>query len=323
MKLPLLSCLLAMIVPCALAASPDSGDSPAAYPIKRVLFFSKSSVWEHVVIRDPAVTGRPINASPGNAVAGLAFQVLKSLGDKNAIEFVFSKDGSLFNPAYLAQFDAYFFFTTGDLTKVGVDGNPAMSPEGKEALLQAIAAGKGFVGSHCASDTFHSPGGAEIAGARFKNDGENADPYIKMLGGEFIKHGDQQEAHLIVADPKFPGISGVPEDNRFREEWYALKNFSDDLHVILVQDTSTMKGIEYARPSYPSTWAHRYGKGRVFYTSLGHRDDVWTSALFQSVLVGGLNWALGRVDADVTPNLREAAPGAGVLPPAPPPAPRK
>jgi uncharacterized protein len=321
MKPLLISIVLAMIVPSALA-SPGTGDLPAASTRKRVLFFSKSSVWEHVVIRDPAVTGRPVNNSPGNAVIGLAFQVLKGLGDKNDIEFVFSKDGSLFDAAYLAQFDAYLFFTTGDLTKVGVDGNPAMSPEGKEALLQAIAGGKGFVGSHCASDTFHSPGGEDIAGARFRNDGVNADPYIKMLGGEFIKHGDQQEAHLIVADPKFPGISGVPDDNRFREEWYALKNFSDDLHVILVQDTSIMKGIEYARPSYPSTWAHLYGRGRVFYTSLGHRDDVWTSALFQSVLVGGLNWALGRVDADVTPNLKEAAPGAGVLPPPPPPAPK-
>jgi type 1 glutamine amidotransferase len=81
-----------------------------------------------------------------------------------------------------------------------------------------------------------------------------------------------------------------------------------------------MNGIDYARPNYPSTWIHMYGKGRVFYTNLGHRDDVWTGALFQSVLTGGINWAVGRADADLTPNLKEVAPDAGMLPVRPPPA---
>ena len=135
-----------------------------------------------------------------------------------------------------------------------------------------------------------------------------------MLGGEFIMHGQQQVSHLVVADPRFPGVIAVPADNRIFEEWYSLKDFSDDLHVLLVQDTSGMTGFLYARPSYPSTWVHMYGKGRVFYTNLGHRDDIWTSSLFQSLLAGGINWAVGRADADVTPNIKEVAPGAGVLP---------
>jgi type 1 glutamine amidotransferase len=319
MNYRLLAIALVAAIQCSAVQGSETNGSSELSPRKRVLFFSKSSVWEHVVIRDPSVISRPINSSPGNMVPGLAFQVLNELGAKNNIDFVFSKDGSLFSPSYLKTFDGYFFFTTGDLTKIGVDGNPAMTPAGKQALLDAIAGGKGFVGSHCASDTFHSPGGEEIAGARFKNDGENADPYIKMLGGEFIKHGDQQQAHLIIADPGFPGIQGVPASNRTNEEWYALKNFSSDLHVILVQDTSTMTGIEYERPNYPSTWARRYGKGRVFYTSLGHRDDVWNSALFQSVLTGGLNWALGRTDADVTPNIKSFTPSADILPKHTPP----
>jgi hypothetical protein len=73
----------------------------------------------------------------------------------------------------------------------------------------------------------------------------------------------------------------------------------------------------YDRPKYPSTWAHMYGKGRVFYTSMGHRDDVWANPVFQQVLLGGMNWALGNVDADVTPNIEQAAPEASMLP-APP-----
>ena len=50
--------------------------------------------------------------------------MLKEIGAKNNIEFVFSKDGSLFTPAYLAQFDAIYFHTTGDLTEVGKDRQP-------------------------------------------------------------------------------------------------------------------------------------------------------------------------------------------------------
>jgi type 1 glutamine amidotransferase len=59
-----------------------------------------------------------------------------------------------------------------------------------------------------------------------------------------------------------------------------------------------------------------HGQGRVFYTSMGHREDVWTNEeYFQPIVLGGLAWALGRVDADVTPNISKVTPGAHVLPP--------
>ncbi|HEY1791788.1 MAG TPA: ThuA domain-containing protein [Opitutaceae bacterium] len=281
-------------------------------PVKHILFFSKSSGYEHSVIKDPS---KPFKPSPGSEVPGLAFQVMKELGQKNHIDFTFSKDGSLFTPEYLAQFDAFFFVTTGDLTTVGTDGNPPMSAAGKAAFLQAIHNGKGFIGAHCAADTFHSPGGVDTTDVqRWLDDGRNKDPYIKMLGGEFIIHGSQQRSHLIVADASFPGASAVPADNDMVEEWYSMKDFARNLHVILVQDTAGMVGAPYARPNYPSTWARMYGKGRVFYTTMGHRDDVWKSALFQSVLTGGIDWALGRVEADVSPNLEKACPGASTLP---------
>lgn len=313
---PQIVCLaLALIMPASLVLAADSGDM-SSMPRKRILFFSKSSGYEHSVIKDPS---KPFKPGPGSMVPGLAFQVLRELGEKNNIDFVFSKDGSLFAPAYLAQFDAFFFVTTGDLTTVGTDGNPAMSAEGKQAFLDAVANGKGFIGAHCASDTFHSPGGAEMTAQRWLDDGDNADPYIKMLGGEFIIHGSQQPSHLIAVDPNFPGMAGVTADNHMTEEWYSLKDFAKNLHVLIMQDTSGMTGAPYARPNYPSTWARMYGKGRVFYTNMGHRDDMWQSTLFQSVLTGGINWAVGRVDADVTPNIDQVAPQANVLPLRPPP----
>jgi hypothetical protein len=320
MKTPLVCLLLALVVPGTAFSSPEKSDDPATLPRKRVLFFTKSSGFEHSTIRDPSL---PFKPAPGSEVPGLAFQVLKALGARNNIDFVFSKDGSLFKPAYLAQFDAFFFFTTGDLTEVGTDGNPAMTPEGKAAFLQAIFDGKGFIGTHAATDTFHSAGGKDTKGDRFKDDGDNADPYIKMIGGEFIIHGKQQPSHLIVADPKFPGMIAVAADNRVTEEWYSMKDFANNLHVLLVQDTTGMTGNPYARPNYPSTWARMYGRGRVFYTNLGHRDDVWNSAMYQAILTGGIDWATGRVDADATPNIDQVTPQANVLPPAEAEAPKK
>ena len=275
---------------------------------KKILFFSKSAGFEHPMIKEKG--GQKSNAE----------KILAKLGKDNNIDFTFTKDGSLFTPENIAKYDAFFFYTTGDLTETGTDGNPPMSKEGKAAFLEAIHNGKGFIGTHSATDTFHSPGNKEHGHARHVEDGDNADPYIKMIGGEFIIHGSQQKAHQICMDKSFPGMSGVPDDFGPMEEWYSLKDFAPNLHVLLVQDTSTMKKTgndktAYDRPNYPSTWAHLYGKGRVFYTSMGHRDDVWANPIFQQILIGGMNWALGNVDADVTPNLEKAAPKANTLPP--------
>ena len=136
-----------------------------------------------------------------------------------------------------------------------------------------------------------------------------------MIGAEFIKHGAQQKSHLICSDPKFPGLDTFPQDFALHEEWYSLKDFATNLHVLLVQDTTGMKGNEYARPPYPSTWARVYGKGRVFYTNMGHREDVWTNPVFQQVLFSGIDWALARTDADIAPNIDQVTPKAGDLPP--------
>lgn len=304
----------------ALAFGPSFVRADDAMPArKKVLFFSKSAGFEHDAIKDVLKEkGKPDRP-------GYAFAVIKAIGEKENVEFVFSKDGSLFTPEYLAQFDAFWFYTTGDLTEAGTDKNPPMTPAGKEAFLKAIDSGKGFIGTHSATDTFHSKGNADWGQPRYVDDGANADSYIRMIGGEFIKHDAQQPAPQIVIDSAFPGVKAVPADFGPNEEWYSLKDFASNLHVILVQDTTKMKGPSYDRPPYPSTWARMYGKGRVFYTSMGHREDVWTNPAFQSVITGGLNWALHRVEADVTPNLTTAAPKANELPkytPPPPPKPK-
>ena len=278
---------------------------------KKVLFFSKSSGFEHSVIK--SMVGKP----------SFAQGILSDLGPKHGLEFTFSKDGSLFTPEYLDQFDAYFFYTTGVLTMAGNDKNPPMTPEGKVAFLHAIENGKGFVGTHSATDTFHVGEGPTVpenkAPTRYKNYGADADPYIHMIGGEFIHHDKQQVAKMRVVDPKFPGFEKAGDSFSLNEEWYSLKEFADNLHVLLVQETAGMEGSDYQRPSYPATWARMHGKGRVFYTSMGHREDVWMNPLFQNILLGGLAWAVRNVDADVTPNLLQAAPDCMTLPAPPKP----
>lgn len=97
------------------------------------------------------------------------------------------------------------------------------------------------------------------------------------------------------------------------DEWYAMKNFANDLHVILVQETEGMVDACYQRPPFPATWARMQSKGRVFYTSMGHREDVWTSPIFRQVVLGGLSWILRRVAADVTPNVAQVTPKANQL----------
>ncbi len=278
---------------------------------RKILFFTKSSGYEHSVIswKD----GKP----------SVAEKALLELGKKNDWEFTFSKDGSLFSPEYLAQFDTVMFYTTGDLCSAGTDGNPPMTPAGKEALFAYVRSGKGFVGTHSASDTFHTGNEAVKGPERYLNHGEKADDYVRFLGGEFIKHGKQQIAKNTVTDAKFPGFEAVGSEYSFLEEWYSLKDFTPDLHVLSVIDAPSMEGVEYERPAYPSTWARKEADGRVFYTAMGHRDDIWTNPVFQTILVGGMKWALGDIDADVTPNLKAVAPGAYTNPPYVEPAPPK
>lgn len=309
------------LIGCAIVFAPFI--SHAAEPkSKKVLYFTKCSNFEHSVVKRRA--GEP----------SWSEQILAELGPKHGIEFTFSKDGSLFTPTYLAQFDAFFFYTSGDLLSTGKDGNPPMTVAGKQALLDAIKNGKGFIGAHSAADTFHTDETAETNTNqprtwRYQNRGDKADPYIQMIGGELLVHGTQQIAQVSVVDPKFPGFAARRASFELMEEWYSMANFAPDMHVLLVQQPAIMRDpnangkdwppagwdTPYKRPPYPSTWARMHGRGRVFYTSIGHREDTWMSPVFQEILFGGIAWAVGNIDSDLTPNLAQVAPRASELPP--------
>ena len=289
-----------------LSRFPLGWTAPLDGSTKKLLMYTRSQGYEHSVIK----RGK-------NNEDSLAERIVKEMAKKYGFEVNCTKDGREFLPETIAKYDAFLFETTGDLTKEGPDKQPPMPVDGKKAFLDAIAKGKGFVGCHCASDTFHSPGDA------WKNqDKDKMDPYLAMVGGEFIQHGAQQISEMRVVDDTFPATKGM-HDFKMNEEWYSLKNFAPDLHVLIVQETMGMKGYEYDRPAYPATWARKHGEGRVFYTSMGHREDVWENPMFQKMLLGALAWAGGTVTADVAPNLEKVAPQASVNPKNNPPANKK
>jgi uncharacterized protein len=311
----------AAFVGIGVAGFPAIRVTAAAAERKKLLVFTRSAGFEHAPVKRDAEVAYvheidkqlQIVKKTGEKVkdAGLSFaeKILTDLGPKHGFEVTATKDGTVFSADNLARYDAFFFYTTGDLTGPASDGSPPMSAEGKKAFLEAIRGGKGFVGVHSATDTFHSPGDRLDP-----RPPAQLDPYIEMIGAEFIRHGAQQSSHMTVADPRFPGVGATGSGFDLREEWYALRSFQPDLHVILVQETRGMTGPDYQRPPYPATWARMHGQGRVFYTSMGHRGDVWTNPLFQDIMLGGLAWSLRQVDADATPNIGSVTPRANDIP---------
>ena len=277
---------------------------------KSVLVFTKSSGFEHDVVKTTG--GKP----------SILEQAVSALGKAHGFDVTATKDGRIFDSTDFLKHSAVLFFTTGDLATAGTDRNPPMSSQGKQSLLDAIHGGLGFVGVHAASDTFHTPPDTEDNANRYIAHGEKSDPYLRMLGGEFITHGSTprlQTTNLVVNDAEFPGLEGVSSPVSFNDEWYSLKDFRTDLHVILTLDTKGMTGEPYQRAPYPMTWTRMEGKGRVFYTAIGDRPENWSETFFLNLLGGGIRWTIGDAKASIDQNLKQAAPGYAEIPPKPKP----
>ncbi|MHC5539740.1 hypothetical protein ACYOEI_16095 [Singulisphaera rosea] len=93
---------------------------------KKVLFFTKSAGFEHSVI------------ARKEGKLSLAERILTEAGKEHGFEVVASKDGRLFDPDKIGEWDAFAFQTTGDLTEAGTDKTHPMSKDGKKGFLDAI-----------------------------------------------------------------------------------------------------------------------------------------------------------------------------------------
>ena len=183
------------------------------------------------------------------------------------------------SPESLKNYDAVVFAsTTGDL--------PIPDPQG---LLDWVRQGHAFIGIHAASDTFHNwPG------------------YIDMLGGEFAHHGPQVSVECLNEDPQHPANAKLDKTWTIsQEEIYQFKNYdATKVHDLLIMDKHPET---QADGHFPVSWCKTYGDGRVFYTSLGHREDIIDadpnlkdrknspeiSKAYQAHVLGGIEWALG------------------------------
>lgn len=239
----------------------------AKAPEAKLLFVTQSAGFEHSVItRDPNAPEKLSHAET----------ILTEICAPAGIKVTCTKDSGQLTPDYLKQFDAVFFYTTGDL--------PIPN---RQDLLDYVAAGKGFIGSHCATDTFHG-----------WKEGDKL-PFIEMIGAEFETHHAQEVAEVNVVDSTFAACKHFQKGSfSINDEWYMFKNLSPDIHVDLMLNTKSMTQKEYnSVDPYPIAWHRDYGKGRVFYTGMGHREDVWTNPLFQQHLLTGIQWAMRKEPA--------------------------
>jgi uncharacterized protein len=184
----------------------------------------------------------------------------------------------------LKQYDGFIFANTTGILPL----------PNKDAFLNEIKNGKAFIGMHSASDTFHGK--------------EGVDPYIEMLGGEFATHHEQAGIECLVQDRQHPATKHLGQSYCIeQEEVYLLKNYNTDgkVHELLVLDKHPNNKQKMGH--FPIAWCKEYGKGKAFYTSLGHREDVWENPRYQKHVLGGIRWALGLESGDAMPQAKTLA----------------
>jgi type 1 glutamine amidotransferase len=180
----------------------------------------------------------------------------------------------------LCNVDAIFFLGHREID---------LDAQGRSDLLWFVHdAGKGFVAVHTGIGAFMS----------WPEFGE-------MVGGRYDEHPwNTTDAPLVVVDPRFPGME-FKTGEVFHDEFYQLKDFkADQIHVVLSLDTSKLdqtRPAVHAGDSYAQAYAKMYGKGRVFYSGIGHAPATWDDPRVQQMYLGAIKWVLGLVDADTTP----------------------
>jgi uncharacterized protein len=227
-----------------------------------------------------------------------AEKTLAEIGERSGlytVEYCRNKDDvkKMLTPAWLNdnKVDAVFFAnTTGNL------GIPDLA-----AFVGWVKAGHGFLGAHSAGDTYHpADAGGDTA-------------YIDMVGCEFRTHGQQAEAECIVEDPKHPAVAHLAPVYKVTDEIYHYKvNNRPTVHTLLALAKQPNDGVKdlqgVDRSGQPTdmliAWCKDYGKGKVFYTALGHREDVWESEPYRRHILGAIRWATGLAKGDATPGTK-------------------
>lgn len=219
-----------------------------------ILLLRHSAGFEHSYLPDAEVT-------------------LKQLGIKHGWNVSTTHRLDRISGENLEKLDILAFATTGDL---------AFDDEQKQAILDFVKGGKGFLGIHNATDTCY-----------------DWPEYGEMLGGYFNGHPWHEEVTVIVEDGDHPATRMLGESFRVAEEVYTFKSWDrDKTHVLMRLDNDSVDVSRGNRDDqdYALGWCHEYGEGRVMYTGLGHRDELWHQDWFHEHLVGCVRWAGGLED---------------------------
>jgi type 1 glutamine amidotransferase len=238
---------------------------------------------------------------------GLAEDILKEIGPKNGFDVTCWRFTREPDPKVLAKYSEEFRKRTGktvepencgrvnkdtlknfDVVLFFTTGNPLTKQELAD-LEEWVKAGGAFTGTHCATDTLYGT------------------TYGALVGGYFDGHPWHQKIKVKVEDAHHPAAAGFTSGAEITDEIYQFKDnpySREKLHIILSVDNSSIDVGKGKRKDmdYAISWCQNYGKGKSFYTSLGHRKEVWKDERFQKHLLGGLKWAVGEAKGDATPS---------------------
>lgn len=196
------------------------------------------------------------------------------------------------NTKNLDYFDAIVFAsTTGELD---------MDASQKQDMMSFIKEeGKGFVGVHASLDTNYT-----------------WPEYGEMIGGWFDQHPwGTFNAPIIREDSEFPAVRHFPAAFTKTDEIYQPKDWSrTKVNVLLSLDASKLDYANNPRihredHDFPVAWSKNYGKGRVFYSTLGHTEESWEDPDIRTMYFEGIKWVLGMTEGSTTAHARSAVAG--------------
>ncbi len=218
-----------------------------------------------------------------------AAKALELMGQKTgAFAATISDDMASFAESNLKRFDAVCFVSTTELKFADV--------KLRESLMKFVKGGKGVIGIHAASDNFYNwPEAAEMMGGLF-------DGHPWTSNGMWAVKIDDAEHPLTAA---FNGEGFALSDEIYRHKAPISREHLRVLVSLDLGDEANMKveGLRTSDIDIPISWLRNFGKGRVFYCSLGHNNSVyWNAAVLQHYL-DGIQFALGDLQADATPSV--------------------
>lgn len=276
-----------------LAASAPGGQSATAGQTppapRRLLIIADHSTGNqtaHTAYSQAAATIERLGRESGAFETTIRTDVTLVTKDEVWGKGAYAKGGQRASRAYtLDHYDAVLFYTNGETD---------LTDAQKRDLLAFVAQdGKGFIGVHSATATAY--GWPE---------------YARMLGGVFDNHPWKvTAARVIVERPGFPAMKGWSTGMTFTDEHYQMRAepySRKDVDVLARLDPASLDlanpGVHRADRDFPVAWIKRYGKGRVFYSGLGHTNASWDDPRVRSMYLEGIRWALGGPGGEARPH---------------------